>query len=175
LGRASLFHIRRDFCIFFDLEKKQPKNCSSSTQSFHRSHKQRARAFLLGGCNNTRRKISMADAAAAQAPLDRIVLRYLQKRGYKDAEKALLAEAGGCTYKSNPARPIAPGFNPLRLWARIAPRSVHARSNPRRRTYMPGCSHVFPPRDEVISWVQSLCFPKMHLVPLATPRRGSRA
>lgn len=34
-----------------------------------------------------------AAAAAAQEPLDRIVLRYLQKRGYKDAEKALLAEA----------------------------------------------------------------------------------
>jgi transcription initiation factor TFIID subunit 5 len=40
----------------------------------------------------------MADAAAAAAasapdPLDRVVLRYLQKRGYKDAEKALLSEA----------------------------------------------------------------------------------
>ena len=38
----------------------------------------------------------MADAdaaAAAAAPLDRIVLRYLQKRGYKDAENALKAEA----------------------------------------------------------------------------------
>ena len=32
-------------------------------------------------------------AAAAQESLDRIVLRYLQKRGYKDAEKALQAEA----------------------------------------------------------------------------------
>lgn len=32
------------------------------------------------------------DAAAAQEQLDRIVLRYLQKRGYKDAERALLAE-----------------------------------------------------------------------------------
>ena len=39
----------------------------------------------------------MADAAAAAAaakePLDRIVLRYLQKRGYKDAMKALQEEA----------------------------------------------------------------------------------
>ena len=27
---------------------------------------------------------------SAEEPLDRIVLRYLQKRGYKDAEKAFL-------------------------------------------------------------------------------------
>jgi hypothetical protein len=38
--------------------------------------------------------IPMADAAKDETdPLDRIVLRYLQKRGYKDAEKALKSEA----------------------------------------------------------------------------------
>ena len=30
---------------------------------------------------------------SAEEPLDRIVLRYLQKRGYKDAEKAFLKES----------------------------------------------------------------------------------
>ena len=30
---------------------------------------------------------------SAEEPLDRIVLRYLQKRGYKDAEKAFLKDS----------------------------------------------------------------------------------